>query len=291
MTTAFKLGRGIIGALLLAVALSGCSTLKLGYGSLPEISYLWLDRYFGFTDDQRPMVREALTQLHDWHRAEELPRIARTLHRLEQLAPGDISADQACTAYGEVRGWMQALAQRAGPSVTRVALALGPQQLAQLERRNERQADEFHDEWVRPSAAERLERRVKQVEGHAARLYGRLEPAQRALLRERLQTSIFDPARILAERRRRQADTQQTLRQLRAPGTDAAQANALVHALLERVHAPPDEAWRRYQQALAQEHCSLAAALHNAASPAQRQGAAERLRGWRRELGELAAAS
>lgn len=291
MTTAFKLVRGIIGALLLAVALAGCSTLKLGYGSLPEISYLWLDRYFAFNDDQRPMVREALARWHDWHRAEELPRIAQTLQRLEQLAPGDITADQACTVYGEMRGWMQAWAQRAAPSMTRVAVALGSPQLAQLARRNERNAREFHDEWVRPAPAERLERRIKQVEGHASRLYGRLEPAQRALLRERLQASVFDPERILAERRRRQADAEQTLQRVRTPGTNAQQAGALVQALLERTHTPPDADWRRYQQTLAQEHCSLAAALHNAASPSQRQAAAERLRGWRQELTELAAAS
>ncbi len=39
-----KLAR-IIGVLLVAAALGACSTIKLAYNNLPELSYWWLDAY------------------------------------------------------------------------------------------------------------------------------------------------------------------------------------------------------------------------------------------------------
>jgi len=87
-TNPLRLG-GIIVALALSLGLAGCSALKLGYATMPELLYWWLDGYADFNDDQEPLVRGELARLHEWHRREELPRIADALGRLEQLAPGD----------------------------------------------------------------------------------------------------------------------------------------------------------------------------------------------------------
>ena len=53
----------IIGALGLALALAGCSAIKLAYNNLPEVSYWWLDRYVDFTEGQSQQVREELSRL------------------------------------------------------------------------------------------------------------------------------------------------------------------------------------------------------------------------------------
>ncbi|MCX7224461.1 MAG: hypothetical protein NT071_02345, partial [Burkholderiales bacterium] len=49
----------IIG-LLLALLLSGCSALRLGYSQAPELAYWWLDSYFDFTEAQTTRVRADL---------------------------------------------------------------------------------------------------------------------------------------------------------------------------------------------------------------------------------------
>src|SRR3954451_17700071 len=81
----------IIGLLTFAAALSGCSAIKLGYNNLDEIAYWWVDRYLDFNEEQSRRVREDLARLHRWHRQEELPEVAAILHRMEQLAPDDVS--------------------------------------------------------------------------------------------------------------------------------------------------------------------------------------------------------
>ncbi|MEJ7928593.1 DUF6279 family lipoprotein [Ramlibacter sp. AN1015] len=287
MTTAFVFGRRIIGLLIACLMLSGCSALKLGYNTLPELAYWWLDRSLAFNDEQRPRVREDLAALHRWHRSAELPRFIDVLARLEQLAPGELTPTQACSVVDEVRLRLAALRRQAEPLLAATGATLGEQQLAHLARRQEHNLREFRRTWVRIDPVAREDKRVEQFQEHAERLYGRLEPAQRRVLRERIASSRFDGERIVAERARRQTDTLETLRQLRAPGLAPAQAQALVRAWLDRLEHSPDAQWRGYQQALQQEHCATFAQLHNAASAEQRARAAERLRGWQRDLHTL----
>ncbi|MBC8057759.1 MAG: hypothetical protein H7Y61_14390, partial [Rhizobiales bacterium] len=50
----------IIGAAL--ALLGGCSALRIGYGTAPDVVYWWLDGYIDFNDTQTPRVREAIRQ-------------------------------------------------------------------------------------------------------------------------------------------------------------------------------------------------------------------------------------
>jgi len=279
---------GVLGAFL---ALSGCSAIKLGYSNLPELSYWWLDGYFQFSDAQAPKVKDELVRLHLWHRQEELPRVSELLRRAEQLGPADVSAAQACALLGDARQRLTAVARQAEPAVAAVATGLGPNQMRRLERRHERNNTEFQRDWIDLSAEKRVNKRYEQVEGRMERVYGRLEPAQRDALRRALAASSFDPARIFAERQRRQADMRATLQRLQAPGLAPAEAQRLVRGYVERIETSPDPGWRSHAQTLTQEGCALFAAVHNAATPAQRQGAVNRLRGYQRDLSDLAPAS
>ena len=102
MTNASNLAR-IIGALALALALSACSAVKLGYNTLGEVAYWWLDGYVDLTESQAPRVREDLGRLHLWHRGTELPRVADLLQNMEKLVPADIVPAQACVFVTELR--------------------------------------------------------------------------------------------------------------------------------------------------------------------------------------------
>ena len=278
----------IIGALGLTVALAGCSAFKLGYSHLPDLAYWWLDGYFQFNEAQAPRVKEELARLHLWHRQNELPRVAELLRRAEQMGPSDISAAQACAVLTDARQRVAAVSRQAEPAVAAVAAGFGAHQLQQLARRNERNNAEFRRDWIDVAPAERLDKRYKQFEERLERIYGRLEPAQRDSLRRALESSAYDPARWFAERQRRQADLADTLLRLQAPGLPQAEALRLVRGYVDRVETSPDPAWRSHAQTLTQEGCALYAAVHNAATPAQRQGAVNRLRAYQRDLSDLA---
>lgn len=289
MTTfASKLVR-IIGALALAAALGGCSAVKLGYNNLPELAWWWLDGYADFNDAQRVPVKEELTRLHQWHRANELPRYAQLLGQMEQMASADLTAEQVCRLAEEGRTRFLALAGQSEGALVALAPTLTPEQLRHMAQRFERNAREFRKDWVDVTPSERRDRHFKQFLERMEDTYGRLDDPQRAVLRQRIETSRFDPSQVLSEMQRRHADTLQTLRDLRTPGLPPAEARLKVKALVDRAQSPPEAGARRYREQVTEDNCALIAAVHNVTTPAQRQNAARRLRAYQRDLSELAA--
>jgi hypothetical protein len=279
----------IIGVLALAVVLSACSAIKLGYNSLTDVAYWWLDGYFDFSDTQAPRVREDLARLHAWHRANELPRLAEMLARMEQLAPGPVTAAQACGFVGEAQERLTTALAQAEPAAVVLAADLAPRQLRHLQRKYEDNNRNYRKEWIDLHPVDRADKRFKQALERIEMIYGRLDEPQRAVLRQAVADSVFDPQRILAERQRRQQDLLQTLRKLHGPAVPAADARALLRGYLERVVNSPNPAYRQYQQALVEEGCRTFAAVHESTTPEQRQQAVRRLRAYQRDLRELAA--
>ena len=284
-----KLAR-IIGALLVAAALAACSTVRLAYNNLPEVSYWWLDTYLDFDGSQTPKVRDELAQLLSWHRQNELPRIAGLLQEAQALAPHDVTAAQACRMADQIRERLLAVTERAEPAGTELALSLTEAQLQQLERKYAKNNADYRKEWLERSAADVQEKRYDRFLDRLEDFYGRLSPEQRELLRRQVAQSVFDPRLADAERRQRQQEALQLLRGFNAAKPSAAEARAAIHAYVMRIAEPPPGPWRDHQQALLQEGCRNLAALHNTTSAGQREQAVRRLQAYQEDLRQLVAA-
>jgi len=280
---------GIIVALALALTLSGCSALKLGYNSLPELLYWWLDGYADFSDGQDKQVRAELARLHTWHRQQELPRVSELLARLEQLAPGEISPQQACTVVADAQARLASVSDAIGPAAGTVIASFSETQLRHIERKFRRSNDKFRKEAIDVSKAEAQDKRFDQMLDRLEMLYGRLDEPQRAVLRQGIAQSDYDAARILADRQRRQQDLLQTLRHVARAHMAPEEARAQLRAWLERAQHAPDAAYRSWQEGLVQEGCRTFAAVHQSTTASQREHAVRRLRGYQSDLRELAA--
>ncbi|MFZ9373459.1 MAG: DUF6279 family lipoprotein [Burkholderiaceae bacterium] len=270
--------------------LGGCSAIKIGYGAAPEAIYLWLNGYVEINDTQSPKVKEDLSRLLQWHRAQELPRYAALLDEVEQLAMGEIAAPRACVVAQEVRARIQAVSNQAEPALVTLATSMTPEQIAHLQRRFERDDATWRKDWLDAPPARRLDKRVKSWVDRIESIYGSLDERQRTLVRQQLTQSGWDVNLTWAERQRRQRDVLQVLREVNAPGTAPIAARRQVRALLDRVQSSPDPAWQRHRDAMQAEGCALFAALHASTSTAQRESAARRMRAYARDLRELAAA-
>ena len=123
-------------------------------------------------------------------------------------------------------------------------------------------------------------------------LYGRLDERQRQLIAAGVAASPFDPAAWFAERQAVQGETLQTLARLTAGGPARADREsnlAGLQALAARVQRATPGPYRSYQQRLTEYNCSFVAQLHNSTTPAQRQTARGKLKGWEEDLRALAA--
>ena len=289
------LGR-IIGAPLLAAALAlglaGCSTLKLAYNNLPEISYWWLDGYLDFESSQTPRVRDELDRLMAWHRRNELPQWIALLQKAQALAPADSTPAQACELGEAIRARLLVLADEAESAGAELALTLTPGQLDHLQQKYARQNAEYRSDWLNKSREAQQTKRYEQWLDRSEDFYGRLDDAQKKALRQMVSESVFSASLFDAERKRRQAVVLDGLRKLTAvPDAPPSEARRFFHAYVRTVAEPPPGRWREQQQALWEEGCRNFARLHNMTTPAQREQAVRRLRAYESDLRELSTQS
>ncbi|WP_240204942.1 DUF6279 family lipoprotein [Variovorax sp. PDNC026] len=276
--------------LLLAAALGACSAIRLAYNNLPTVSYWWLDGYLDFDSEQAPKVRDELAQLLDWHRQNELPRIASLLQEAQALAPGEVTPAQVCTMADRIRERLLAVTDHAETAGAQLALSLTAAQLQQLERKYAKNNATYRKEWLDRTPAQVQEKRYDQFLDRTEDFYGRLSTEQRELLRQQVAQSVFDPKLADAERRQRQQEALALLRGFVADKPTPAEARAALHAYIQRVAEPPPGRWRDQQQALLEEGCRNTAALHNGTTASQRAQAVRRLQAYQEDLRQLVAA-
>lgn len=279
----------IISAALLALVLSGCSTVQTAYNSAPTLLYWWLDGYFDFDDSQSRPVRQSIETLQAWHRREELPAYARLLQSLQQQAPDETSPAQVCATLAQARVHLQRLGGQSAEALAQLAPTLQPEQLRHLARQFEKHNQKWREEWLDGSPEELLDRRFKRTLERYEDFYGRLGERQRALLRQRLADSDFDARLAWSERLRRQQDLLRVLQEHRN-GERPAHIKAEMLSLVQRSLEPPETAVRDHFEQLLRQGCQTLALLHNSTSTEQRRRLADRLRAYGADLRALAAA-
>lgn len=280
--------RAIIGAALAALLLlSGCaSVLRVTYGQGPTLAYWWIDGYFDLSSDQSLRVRDALDRWFDWHRRVELPQYATLLARAQREVTEPITTQGMCAWRAEAERRLDAAVEQALPAAAALLVSLTPEQLRHMQARLAKGGAELKRDFAQADRAERQQRSFKRALERFESFYGRFDDTQRARLAKELAASPFDADRWLAERERRMADMVRTLGAASTSG-DLAQAQAAVRVLVERSLRSPRSDYREYQDRLAQDNCALAATMHNLTTPAQRQFARGKLKGWEDDLRAL----
>lgn len=282
----------IIGCLFaLAVLLGGCSALRFTYNQAPQLSYWQIDSYFNVSDEQAPLVREALAGWYRWHRAEELPDYADQLARLQAEALQPATAAQACGWLDQALSGFERAAFHALPQVAELALTVTPQQIVHLERKHRDLNDDFTKKFLQPTPQARRKAQVERVVERTEDFYGRLDRDQRHRIAEAVAKSPFDADRLFAERVARQQAVVQMLRRVVAERPSAGQVQQMLRTLVAHLRQSPRDAYAGYQQRLRQFNCAFIADIHNAMTPAQREHAARKLQGYEEDVRALASAA
>ena len=271
--------------------LGGCSALRIGYATAPDLVYWWADGYVDFNGDQTVRVREAIRQWFAWNRRTQLPEYAALLSRAEAEVLADTTPAKVCDWQGEFVKRSYAAYDRIAPAVVDLMPTITPEQIRHIEKKYDKVNADFRDEYLQSDPKKRAEANFKRTIDRAETLYGRFDDAQRGRIAEGLTRSPFDAEVWLAERRQRQQDALQLLRKSTdSGGMSREQAMAALHGYVERLEHSPRESYRRYSERLMEFNCGFAAALHNMTAPTQRRTAADNLAGWRGDLRAIAAA-
>lgn len=272
--------------------LGGCSAVRIGYNQAPTLAWWWLDGYMDFEAEPSPKVKEALSQWFAWHRTTQLPEYADLLALAQVQVLQPATPRQVCRWNDDLRARLAVALAHGVPMAAELLPTLKPEQLAHLERRYAKSNRDFEEDFLQQERAERLKASVRRTIDRAEMLYGNLDERQRQLIAAGVTASPFDPAAWFAERQALQAEALQTLARLTAGGparADRASNLAGLQALADRVLRAPPGAYRSYQQQLIEYNCAFIAQVHNSTTPAQRQAARSKLKGWEEDLRALAA--
>ncbi len=275
--------------LVFALALQACSTVKVAYNQAPTLAYLYLSGFIDFNDTQAAQVKAELSSFQAWHRQSQLPAYIELLQKVQQKLPQNLTANQACEVFSQVRQKVQRMSDRAEPAAATVVALLTQNQLELMARKFAKSNATWREDFLEGSASEVAEKRQKRAIKRSEMLYGSISESQRALIAQQLETSSFKASQNYAERQRRQKDTLQTLTKMIASPTPLEASRADMRGLLARSVNSPDKAYRDYAEQLTQDSCTSFAELHNTTTPEQRKKAVSVLAAYEQDFKTLLA--
>ncbi len=278
----------IISLATLLLGLSGCTMVRLGYGNADDLAYLWLDGWLDFNDEQTPQARKLLADTLQWHRRTQLPDYARWLAKIQADVMQDTTPEAVCKLGNELNDRISTLSERVMPASADIAVTLTDAQLAHMQKRFDQGQKKFLDEYGKGDAKAREAATLERSISRAESIYGSLDDAQRAVLAQAAKSSPFDAQLTATERATRMREMMQILKTARdaaaagpeAKAQAAAQLQVVVKKWLREGRASPRAVYRAYQERSSDYTCTVSAQVHNAAAPATRQGARDRLKGW-----------
>ena len=276
-------------AALLMGLLSACSTIKLAYNNANELAWWWLTDYISFSEPQRPAMRQAMVQMHAWHRRYQLPAYVDILGRWQSAAQGELAEAQVCALADEV---VQRLEDLSGAvevldtAALQAVASLSSAQLGEIERRQAKSNTEFREKFLSVPPQELAAERFKQAVSRAENLYGRLQPEQKKALANALSTSPWDASASYARRVKRQQALVQSLRALQ--NAPAEQVRTGLKSMLARSMVDADPSDRAASMVARKQMCSVVAELHRSTTREQRIKAVDTLKGYAGDLRTLA---
>jgi len=265
-------GRFALGVAL--VALAGCaSVVRVAYNNGDIAVRMMADEYFDLRDEQAALFKTRLARFHSWHRNEELPRYARALESAAVRLRGGASRADVVWAVDVIRERYRALAAQAVDEAVPVLATLTPANIAALEKKFAAGNRKFAEEFVEGDPAARESARVDRISERFEEWLGSVSAEQRRIIAAYVRTQPQNGALRLADRKARQREFVSLLGAERDPAV----LRKRLHAFFVDYEAQRSPEYARASREWQARVITLVVDVLQAASPAQREHAAERL--------------
>lgn len=149
---------------LLLVAASGCSMLRLGYNQLDTIAAWNANGYFDLNADQRHEFDQRFDRLHDWHRYEQLPDYTAFLTALQGRLKKGLARDDVLWAMEGIKARYRTLVRQGADDAAAVLMTVTPAQIETLKHRWDKDNQRFVSDYkLKGGARERREAAMKRL--------------------------------------------------------------------------------------------------------------------------------
>jgi len=205
-------------AMLVVLALNGCSTIRLAYNQADHVAAWMADDYFDLSSEQKQVFRNHFQRFQSWHRATQLPDYADLLEAAQQrIAAGATPADAQWLTEA-IHARTHAMVRHAYKDAASVLAQLSDAQIQAAQR----EFDQRNRKYARENgvgAAPDEQRRLR-ARRHTERIEhwtGPLDASQEARVRELSRALPLITEQRYQERLKRQSEFLALLEQRRNP--------------------------------------------------------------------------
>lgn len=284
------------GCVLLAsiVFLSACSAIKLGYNNSVTFAHTYLSNKVDFDDKQSALLRTSLEELVQWHRSNELPKLARELQTIQTtLAAGDSVIEPVTTAQVQalnqtVRTSLRRTANQAAPLIAKNMLGFHPNQMPEIQAALKKSNEKYREERLPSNPEKRLEQSAERMTERLERWLGNLNKQQLVLVDNWAKNRSNNPEIWFQKRVERQQRFMVLANQAANRQIDQTALSQQIAVLLNDWQNPANAAEKREAELRQQATIALIVDVLNVADATQRNNAADRAAGWAEDFQILA---
>jgi hypothetical protein len=273
-----------LGLAALLLALAGCSGTRVVYNQLDWLVVWQVKKYFELDDSQEQDLRERVARQLAWHRETQLPRYAALSEDLAQVLAGEPDPEYFAARFAESQVFWADFMSHAVPDAAAFLAGLSDAQVEQLFENIEENNRELAEEYSGDTAAIRAARREQAIVRSVSRLTGRLNGAQKALVRD-YSDRMHDLSQAWLSRRRAWQEELRAALALRDNGMELERRLAPLLVDPDR-NDPPD--YRALVEENQQIVFEMLAALAVELTPRQRERFQKRLLDFARDFRLLA---
>jgi hypothetical protein len=270
--------------------MAGCSSVKFTYDHGDTLLYWWLNAYVDLDGDQSAWVKKDIDKLFQWHRNTQLKQYSALMSKAQRQLAGDMTQADLLGNYKDIKTYTEQLAMRAVPDLTDLARSVKPDQIAQMEKKFNKNNEDFRKKFLRGDLDKRQSARFDKSLEQLDLWFGSFSRDQKAILRKASDARPMDSEIFLAERIRRQQKIVAMLRKVQAEklGKEAAQkeVTVLMRDVLDRFEAPERKAFFDTYVDSTSKYILTAIKI---ATPEQKAHAQKRMQGWIDDFNKLAA--
>ena len=277
--------------LTIIVALTACSSVKFAYNQGDTLLYWFVDAYVDLDSEQAPLVKEDIGQLIKWHRKTQLREYSQFLVKAQgKLASNNITHADLKADYKDVKTRTEALAYKALPELTDLALSVKPDQISNIEEKFRKNNETYRKKFVSIDNDKKQKQRYKKSMEQFELWFGSFSSDQEAVLRKASDARPLDNQVWLDERIIRQKKIISVLREIQAKKLSKEATSALMSNLLKDIFGRFDSSERKpFFDAYIDGTLNLTLTAIKIATPTQKAHAQKRMQGWIDDFKVLAA--
>lgn len=272
-------------AVLCAVLLAGCSTIRIAYPHLDTYAAWTVDEYFELDAQQKEDFNKRFARLHAWHRYEQLPDYAAFLAETKSRINKGLTREDVLWVTEGIRVRYRTVVARSADDAAAMLMTVTPEQLDKLKKRWDKVNRRFQREYSlgenveeqRRATGRRTLARIRDWVGH-------LDDAQeKQILAWAAALPLMHAARH-QDRMRRQRE----FLQLMAQRDDPARFKTKLSHFLLNWEEGRDPSYDKLFNEWTQRQADLYVSVYRILLPHQRTAVADRIQGYINDLTRLA---